>query len=443
MKALLDLYQAIGIQLNAKYYVSFLDKEETEVITQAVKKKKPLVYQMNVLRLLALKIITELKRSASFQGESQWQTAFAAVESALLAEQKDPRDLCQSLHQADDLIETAWVTRAVRRNILTAVQQRSILSESQDRQYEVIRQAYLTHNEALNVLDEQVYQIKNRFFQSSARQTTTAAPAWHMVRRDLPSTVLNYRADAYRIRLSDQNVVRLIHAEKDARSVYQDLVARLVQKPTVEKIAEEIESAKVFLTEKAKTINHNAEQIRHTILQETQQAIEHRTQIKLAHANKIEYLLTTLEKITRLLQPHLSLQQPTPCLSALLTEAKAMQGTLENSPYTAATSTLTQHVLALESHRQHFAQSISSSWSCFFSSERQAHRRRAQKLNTELQSAIAQMTTPLYGFNDQSAVITPDQVKQQHLTARQLDEKQDHAVLEREKIEKIKNTFSQ
>ena len=37
--------------------------------------------------------------------------------------------------------------------------------------------------------------------------------------------------------------------------------------------------------------------------------------------------------------------------------------------------------------------------------------------------------------------ITPEQVKQQHLTARQLDEKQGRVVLEREKAEEIKNTF--
>ncbi len=51
------------------------------------------------------------------------------------------------------------------------------------------------------------------------------------------------------------------------------------------------------------------------------------------------------------------------------------------------------------------------------------------------------MTTPLYGLNDLAAVIT-EQMKQQHVTARQLDEQQGRANLEYHKVEKIKNTFA-
>lgn len=440
MKSLQALYSQVGIQLNAKYYVPYLDKEEMEVINQAVKQKKSLRYQFNLLRLLALKIITELKRSVLFHGEQRWTIAFANTEAALLTGQQDPRELCQALHGADDLIEAAWVTRAVRRDILVAVQERSVLSESQDRQYEAIRQAYLAHNETLTELDEQVYQLKNKFFQNPGRHS--AAPLWKMVRRDFPSALLNYRTGVYKLQLSDQNIMQLIQAEGNVREVYQDLTARLMKKPTIETIAEEIKSAKVFLTDKATTIIDNAGQLRQAILQETQQAIEHRSQVKLAHAEKVECLLMALAKIVQLLQSYISPQKTTLSLSAMMTEAKAMQAVLEDSPMTVQSTTLQQKLLTLDTHRQSFAQSITSSWSAFFSSNRQARRQQEQQLNIALQSVIAQMTTPLYGLNDSATVITPEQVKQQHLTARQLDENQGRANLAGDKVEKIKNTFT-
>ncbi len=444
MKSLQALHSQVGIQLNAKYYVPYLDKEEMEVINQAVKQKKSLRYNLNLLRLLALKIITELKRSALFNGEQRWTIAFADTEAALLNGQTDPRQLCQALHTADDLIESAWVTRAVRRDILVAVQERSVLSESQDRQYEAIRQAYLAHNEALTELDEQVYQVKNEFFQNPGRHSAAAAPVWKMVRRDFPSTLLNYRTGVYKIQLSDQNILQLIQAEGNVREVYQNLTARLMQKPTIETIAEDIQSAKVFLTDKATTIIDNAGLLRRAIIQQTQQAIEHRSQAKLAHAEKIERLLLILAKIMQLLQTYISrekTQKKIQPLSAMMIEAQAMQVALENSPMTIKASALEQKLLRLDTHRQSFAKSITSSWSAFFSSGRQT-RQREQQLNIALQSAIAQMTTPLYGLNDSAAAITPEQVKQQHVTARQLDEKQGRANLEYHKVEKIKNTFA-
>lgn len=442
MKSLQALHGQIGIQLNAKYYAPYLDKEEIEVITQAVNKKKSLPYQLNLLRLLALKIITELKRSVFFQGEQRWKSAFANTEAALLINHKDSRELYQALLEADDLIETASVTRMVRRNILTTVQERSILSESQDQQYESIRQAYLAHNEALTQLDEQVYQLKDKFFQNPSRHSIVSAPAWKIARRDLSRTLLNYRIGVYRIQLSDQNIGQLIQAEGNVREVYQDLTARLMKKPTIETVAEEIQSAKIFLTDKATIIIDNAGQLRRAILQETQQAIEHRSQVKLAHAEKVECLLMALEKIVQLLQSYISPKKPAVSLSAMMREAKSMQITLEDSPFTVKAATLEQKLLTLDVHRKNFAQSITSGWSAFFSSGRQARRQQEQQLNIGLQSAIAQMTTPIYGFNDPATAITSEQVKQQHLTARQLDEKQSLSDLERDKVEKIKNTFS-
>ena len=103
---------------------------------------------------------------------------------------------------------------------------------------------------------------------------------------------------------------------------------------------------------------------------------------------------------------------------------------------TVKSSGLEQKLLKLDTHRQSFAQSITSSWSAFFSSNQQIRRQQGQQLNITLQSAIAQMTTPLYGLNDLAAVITPEQVKQQHVTARQLDEKQGQANLKYHKWKK-------
>jgi hypothetical protein len=430
MKSLKEIYNQTGIQLKANYYAPYLDTEEIEVIEQAGQEKKPVIYLLNLLRLLALKIIADLKRSPSFYGEQRWKNAFAPIEAALCTEESDSQKLGETLHLADDLIEAASVTRAVRQNILTSVRKHSILSQDQERQYEAIRQAYLAHHEKLIALDQQVRRLNNKF--------SSPLYNWQAVRRDWPSGLLTYRVNTSQIRLSDQNIARLIYTTKEVREVYQGLTDELNQKPTAEKIAEEIDSAKLFLQSQATAIIQNTGQIRRTLLQHTQQAIEQRSQIKLAHAKKIECLLLALAQIVQQLRSFVSLQKTEPSLSALLKEAKAMQTMLENSSATTA-SALTKKLVMLNAHREQFVKSISSGWLTMLSSNRQARERQGQMLNLSLQTQIARMTTPVYGFDDQTSVITPEQVKQQQLVAHQLDELQGLADSEREKLENTKN----
>lgn len=446
MKQLQALYDQMGIPLKAQYYMPYLDQEEIVVITQAVHKKSQR-YQWNLLRLLALKVITQLKGTAPFYSEPRLKTYFSEIEAALLVNEKDHRALRHALGGADGRIEAAWAMRAARPGILATAQPQSMLSESQDRQYETVRQTYLAHNDTLTAWDAQVNQLKNAFYQIPGLHRATPFPEWKEVPRELPSSLLDYRPGACRIRLSEGNIFNFVREEGRAREVYQGLTAQLTPKPTVEAVAEKMQSAKIFLNYKAESILNNATRLRQSILQETRRAIEHRTQIKLAHAEKIERLLLALENVIQLSESYLAQDQsesknPAPSLSCLLREAKLMQTALESAPFTLTTASLEQKLLSLDTHRQRFAQSITSGWSVFFSSGRQARRRREQQLNTALQSILARMVTPLYGFNDHAAVITPDQVKQQHALVCQLDEQQVPVTVEHKQVEKIKNTFA-
>ena len=130
-------------------------------------------------------------------------------------------------------------------------------------------------------------------------------------------------------RFSIENIHHQIQCEGNARIVYHALAKELGQKPMAEKIAEEVQKAKTSLQHRAERLEQKIEDHRQKIIQQTQFAIEHRTQVNLAHANRIEHIALTLAAIIHTLQSHC----PSHCqpLLNLMAEAQTMQKNLTHA----------------------------------------------------------------------------------------------------------------
>jgi hypothetical protein len=457
MKALQELCQSVGVPLKVQYYLSYLDQAEIAVITKAVHQKAQR-YQWNLLRLLALKILRHLKTSALLSQEASFQKLSADAEAALLVGGTDRSLLRHALQAADRLIVSVWAIRAIYPNgggaPAVAHNHPPLWSASQDRQYVAVREAYLAHNAVLTALDTQVNRCKARFLQTAGVRSAAKLSSWKSVPPHFPEGRLDYRPEACEIHLSEENIFRFLQAEKKPRVAYRYLTAKLMKKPTGEVIRENMHAAKLFLHYKSESILHNVAQLRGSIVEETQQRIEHRTQVKLAHVKKLENLSMAFENLIRLLASYRLLVPPSAesqaCqgskqrmspLSRWLTEAKTLQTALEEAPLTLTAALLEEKLLRWEAYRKEFARSIATGWSTFFYADRRARRQHEQQLNVDLQSALATCVMPLYGFHEHAKLLPPEQIKQPYAAVSQLDEQSAAVTLEQQKVEKIKNTF--
>ncbi len=323
MKYLQTLCEQAEVSLELKYYLLYLNALETALLKEAVKKNSG-VYALTILKAFALKILFLLQHSPFLFGESDWQWRLKQSQSALTIS-KNTDDLRIALRQADDVISTANVTGAVRLKIESETKHRGVLTHEQAQCYESTRQAYITRQEALNALENTVdmtLQDTASFIQKLPPPSQTMAT----FQSDSPQfshihPLRPYNVKMAQARFSIENIHHQIQCEGNARIVYHALAKELGQKPTAEKIAEEIQKAKTSLQHRAERLEQKIEGHRRKITQQTQFAIEHRTQVTLAHANRIESISLPLAAMIHLLQPHVKC----PCLFKLMTEAQTMQ----------------------------------------------------------------------------------------------------------------------
>ena len=215
-------------------------------------------------------------------------------------------------------------------------------------------------------------------------------------------------------------------------SVYQDLTKEFMQKPAAEKMAEDVQKAKSCLQRRAEQTAEKTDHYRREILQQTRFAIEHRTQVTLAHAHRIENISLSLAAIIHTVQSHC----PVHCQSLLnlMTEAQAMQKNLQGNKDGAV---LQEKLLVMNAHRGAYEKSITSFWGTLFTHRRQLQYQ--QQFNRNLQTALAHLVTPICGFNDKNKAITPETVKKLKITSDKLALQQEYLAKEQDKINQIKN----
>ena len=435
MKYLQTLCEQAEVSLELKYYLVYLNALEAALLKEAVKKNSG-VYALNLLKAFSLKILFLLQHSPFLFGESDWQWRLKQSQSALTTS-KNADDLRIALCQADDVISTTHVTGTVRQKIGDEAKHHGLLTHEQAQRYESIRQECITRDESLNNLENRV---DTTLQQTAPFDQKLPSPSQAMATFQFNSPQFSHPLRPYDVkmaqaRFSKENIHHQIQCEGNARPVYQNLAKELRQKPMAEKVAEDVQKAKTSLQHRAEQIDQKIENNRQKISQQTQSAIEHRTQVNLAHANRIEHIALTLAAIIHTVQSYC----PSHCqpLLNLMSEAQSLQ---ENLNEQKESQLLREKLLAMNSHRCTYEKSITSCRAILFTDRHQLQHQ--QQLNQDLQIKLAQLVIPICGFNDKNTAATPEGVKQLKEISYKLAIHQGHLAQEQEKINQIKNIFT-
>jgi hypothetical protein len=437
MKYLETLCEQADVQLTLKHYYPYLNALEESLLREAVRKQSA-QYALHLLKAFSLQILFLLQHSSCLWGELQWQSLLTQSQSAL--SNRNPlthQQYQRALQQADEVIATASVTETVRQKIWKEVKDRAVLSDLQAQRYESARQTCLTRQAALNKLDGAVNTTLHDYHQliEYVSPLSQSIPSIRPHSSELIQSLRVYDEKTTQARLSTENVQHQIQCEGDARIVYQSLTRELRQKPVAEKMAEAVEKAKECLERRSECIGEKTEHYRRQVIQQTRFAIEHRTQITLAHANRIESIALLLAALIHTVQSHCANHcQP---LLNLMVEAQAMQKVLQENTDRVA---LQEKLLILNAHRCAYEKSITSFWGRLFTHPRQLEDQ--QKLNHHLQTKLADLVTPICGFDDKNKVIRSDTIIKLKTTSDKLGIHQGHLAQEQEKINQIENIFS-
>ncbi len=438
MKYLKILCAQADVPLAVKYYYPYLNNLEQKLLEAIAQKRKSTPYILNLFRSISLQILFLLQHSACLWGESRWQSLLAASQAELGNRNLiSSQQLRKALLQADEVISMANVTETVRKKIWLEVKNHAALSDLQAQRYESARQACLTQQLALNDCEFEINTCIRDYHQLAEHVTplNKHIPAIEPYFFTCNSSLRPYDAKTTQARLSIKNIHHQIEREGNARIVYQNLIRELEQKSAVETMAEAVEHAKRCLQDRAENMQTKTDHYRRHLLQQTRLAIEHRTQINLAHANRIERISLLLAILIHIAQSH-DISQCRPLLS-LVDEADMMQKQLQQN---SCGADLQERVLTLNAHRIAYEKSITSFWRMRLTKPRQLNH--LHQLNHQLQMTLADIVTPICGFNDKNQIIASNVVKKIKITSDKLGVYQGRLFKAQEKTNQIENIFS-
>ncbi len=448
MKNLDYLYHRAKTAIHASHYQPFLETPDRENILLAQKKKsvKDLLF---ILQEVALKAIQKLSQSYCFLGEIKWQTAFAKYESQLKNPNLGVYELCIALCQVDDLIEIASVMQTVRKDIREMAKRQATLSGEWEQKYTEIQKDYLERREALVTLENQVRQVSKTYSQLTGQSHLIDSSADFVITQSVPKELPTYRQDTVNTRFSENHIKHLIRVEGDARIVYQDLAREAIRPSITKKLSDEIQSGQQRLHTKAEKILKTAEDLRQKIQRDSSRLIEHRTQTLLAHANRLEKLSLTLEKIMQLLNHYLAHHSPTQkqgsekqtqLLVLIVNEAKLTQDHFQQPSHAINTQQVQNHILRMEQHRKDYVKTLTG-WGSFFGKSLSTHRQQ-ETINQAIQSHLAELVIPACGLQDRQGIATVEQIKQQQTVGQKIAHQTDQIHAETKKIQELSHDFS-
>ncbi len=402
----------------------------TEWIESVLGNKQP--DQLNVKKELLQKILTELQHSGFLWGESRWQTLLAASLAELKESGQHRRRLQAALQQADDLMDEARITEKVRKVLLDQVRRRVLLEESQIKNYEITRRECLVRQVSLHELENKIDGLLNESRQMIGEPSfSKTASLFNLNNQSFVEILKPYPKKMLQVRFSDNHIRDWIKGEGNAREVYQSLSREFLKKSATEKAGEDIQKAKNSLQNHAEKIEIKLDRCRKDMVSYNRRTIEHRAQVMLAHANKIESISLSLATMTHLLRSHVKC----PCLFKLMTEIQMMQKLMNTN---AESTDLQRKLLAIHDYRKDYEKSITSVWGTLFNRRQSQYQ---QQLNTHLQLEIAKLVTPVCGFNDRNTIIKSEKIRQIQKSVNKLAVQQGHIADEKVKIDQIKNTF--
>jgi hypothetical protein len=440
MKNLEIVCQRAGITLRTTHYQSFLNTPECQRMLEAALQKSQ-VDQLSLLQYLSLAIIQQCQQWNCLLGETAWQNA-ATDCIARLRGRKWTRDQRRIwLHQADDLIEIACVTQAVRRDIHQTAKDRQIPSVTFEQAYQQARQSYQEQREALIILEEGVKQIGKTYSQLTGKPNVVTLASPQGITQSLPAELPTYSKASTEMRLSDRYVEHKIRVEKEARVVYQELCQDVMKTSIQETLAQQVHDGKQRLTHYAGQILKTAETLQQEMQQDHLTLTTHRNQILTAHDQRIVQLSATLEQIIQNCRAFLPkptenqrlLRDPSrQALTGLVETAQEVKRQLQSTPATIDSEAVQKKILIIDVQRRNYEKSITG-WYAFFSCFSKAQQQR-EKMNHELKTHIADLVVPACNLSDREGAVTEDQLKAQQQRIQELENQKTHL---EEKIKKV------
>jgi hypothetical protein len=441
MKNLEIVCQRAGITLRTTHYQSFLNTPECQRMLEAALQKSQ-VDQLSLLQYLSLAIIQQCQQWNCLLGETAWQNAATNCITRLRGRKWTCDQRRIWLHQADDLIEIACVTQAVRRDIHQTAKDRQIPSVTFEQAYQQARQSYQEQREALILLEEQVKHIGKNYSQLTGKPNVVTLASLHGISQSLPAELPTYSKASTEMRLSDSYVEHKIRVEKEARIVYQELCRDVIKTPIQETLAQHIHQGKQRLTDYTAQILKTAETLQQEMKQDHLILSTHRHQILDAHEKRVAQLSGTLEQIIQTCRGFLPKNQENKrllshpsnqALTGLVETAQKIKRQLHSNPVAIDSAAVQEKILAINVHRQNYEKSITG-WYAFFSRFSKAQQQREQ-MNRELKTHIADLVVPACNLSDREGTVTEDQLKTQEHRIKELESKQ---ITLKEKIEKTR-----
>ena len=270
-----------------------------------------------------------------------------------------------------------------------------------------------------------------------------------MITQSVPRELPTYHQATLNTRFSENHIQHLIRVEGCARIVYQDLAREMTKPSITEKLSDEIQSGQQRLNTKAEKILKTAEDLSQKIQRDSSRLIEYRTQILLAHANRIEQLSMTLEKVIQRLNHYLAGHPPTQkkgpekqtqLLVLIVNEAKLTQDQLQQPSNVINTQQVQHQILTMEQHRKEYAKTLTG-WGSFFGRSLPTHRQH-ETINQTIQNHLAELVVPACGLQDRQGIATVEQIKNQQTVGQKLAHQTDQIHAETKKIQELSHDFN-
>jgi len=453
MKNLTNFCREIRLHFNLDHYVTDIEKEQANELDYW--RKKSLAQKMEWLLRLALKTLARLQKTHHFRREHYWQTLMSEHLAALTAPAMTIEQTMIAVRQANDLIAVAHEIIDTRTGLLETVKNQILLSPQQEQQYEAIRQTAQTHNNRLNLVQQQVLKLQSDYHNSRQPVGLDALIVQEQPDQSLPKKLFSYFVEKQQLQVIEASLEGSIRTDADSRELYQDLAKKLATgKPSVEKLSEDIKEARSYLQQKTVKILDHAKTLREQIRTDIRQTIEHRTQTILAHAQQCEQLVSSLDQIIVLLQKPLCAydrpgrkimteihrhQAPGASIhrAGLFSYLPSAGRALANLALTASQTQLAlgykkltpeqltqlqQQIEQIGAAQAVFTSSLTSQWSTLFSTTRRLQRQQELLLNTRVQQELAKLPHLIYKLKDVQNMGSSEQVQRRQALVEKLAE---------------------
>lgn len=441
---------SLGIRLNPDCYQADLDKMLKKELDSLAERSA--LIKLQWLMKFMQKTLLRLQQSIYFRRDSYWQAAMAEHQQLLATKYKTDRDALNAATHTNDFIEAAYQIAQIRGALWVQARKRIFLSAQEEKQYLTISEACNRTNQILNHFNDVLINLDEKLPQSKTEPLILTP-----ISQFFPREYFSYHRDKADIETAEAALYGYKRIEGDVREWWQLFDKKNQQKPAWEKMQEALPKVRQFIQKKADIIVNNGQLIRQRIQDTLKVHIEHRTQMMMTHAEKLEKILLSLEKILQSIYRHLDRYEKSsrrywgelvenqdsqsitkitdffsrcPHISSkirgltglilLIHQSKIIlnKGQVSNGEI----QSFHRKIQKMENFRQLFSGALCKPWLNLFSSSRRNQYQKECLLVEKIQLEVAQMINPIYGLTAVEEVLSKEKIGKIQITLNQLNQ---------------------